>query len=97
MGVFITGTMQRLVVHDKKDCKGDCPIHNPSDHHMKDWVLHWRDDKYIFERICKHGVGHPDPDSLAFLIKQYKKQGMDCSYIDTHGCCGCCVEGKQHS
>jgi hypothetical protein len=34
------------------------------------------------ERICKHGVGHPDPDDLMILI------GHD---DGVHGCCGCCT------
>ena len=75
---WTSGTGQNLLVHTKDSCKGPhCPIHNPSDHHMKDWPLHWRDDRKIMERICIHGVGHPDPDDIS-----------DDSGI--HGCCGCC-------
>jgi hypothetical protein len=85
---FITGTKQKIRVHNKAQCKGRfCVIHNPSNHLMKDWPTHWRDDRFLMERICKHGVGHPDPDDLAF-----KKQ---MGYNDSegiHGCCGCCVE-----
>lgn len=76
---WTSGTGQNVLVHTKESCKGPhCPIHNPSDHHMKDWPLHWRDDRHIMERICKCGVGHPDPDDIS-----------DDSGI--HGCCGCCT------
>jgi hypothetical protein len=87
MEEFITGTGQHLKVHSKEDCKGHfCPIHNPSNHCMKDFPLHWRDDKRIFERICEHGVGHPDPDDLAFKTSL----GVDIEYFSMHGCDGCC-------
>jgi hypothetical protein len=83
---YTTGTGQTVYVHDKEKCKGNfCVIHNPSDHHMKDWKTHWRDDRRIMERICKHGIGHPDPDDLAFRLKN----GMSDSK-GIHGCDGCC-------
>ena len=79
---YTTGTGQVLRVHSKKDCVGPhCPIHNPSDHHMKDWPTHWRDDLGILERICEHGVGHPDPD--------------DVHADPVHGCDGCCCKKEQ--
>lgn len=87
---YITGTGQRIKVHNKKDCKDrNCCIHNPSDHHMKDWPTHWRDDRGLMERICKHGVGHPDPDDLAFkeLMGLPDSEGV-------HNCCGCCSKEK---
>lgn len=78
-------------VHLPDRCYGrPCVIHNPSDHHMRDWPLHWRDDRGICERICPcphgpgahddgshcgHGIGHPDPDQLGDGV---------------HGCDGCC-------
>lgn len=84
MGEFTTGTGQRLTnVHDKSECKGNCPIHNPSDHHMKEWPLHWRDDRGFFERICEHGVGHPDPDDVVYHLSRSND-------ISVHGCDGCC-------
>jgi hypothetical protein len=77
MEKWTSGTGQKLMVHSEGLCEGYCPIHNPSDHHMIDWPLHWRGDRGILERMCKCGVGHPDPDDLS---------------TDTvHGCCGCCA------
>ena len=66
MEEYITGTGQKILVHNKKDCSGYCAIHNPSKHHMRDWPTHWRDDRALMERICPCGVGHPDPDDLEY-------------------------------
>jgi hypothetical protein len=80
-----------LKIHSEKACEGQyCPFHNPSNHHMIDWKLHVRDDKYyLVERICpEHGVGHPDPDSLAYFVRIGK------DWMGVHGCCGCCFKGK---
>lgn len=72
-------------VHSRKSCGGDnCVFHNPSDHHMKDWPLHYRDDRGIFERICEHNVGHPDPDQFDY----WDRTGQD--WQGVHGCDGCC-------
>lgn len=72
-------------VHTADTCVGEhCLIHNPSEHHMRDWHLHWRGDRGIFERICSHGIGHPDPDQADFWQKTGQRwQGV-------HGCDGCC-------
>lgn len=78
-----------LRVHNRKLCEGrNCSVHNPSDHHMKDWPLNWRGDRRIMERICPHGVGHPDPDDAEF------RSSRDGEEADTgvHGCDGCCYE-----
>lgn len=87
--LYITGTGQKLYVHRKEGCKGYCTIHNPSNHHMKDWPTHWREDLGIFERICEHGVGHPDPDSLDY-IRNYNPMKADTLAI--HSCDGCCFK-----
>lgn len=87
MEKYKTGTGQIIHrVHDREQCAGDnCCIHRPSKHHMRDFPTHWRDDRMLMERICPHGVGHPDPDDLEFK----KKHGID---DGVHGCCGCCNE-----
>lgn len=81
--------------HPASACAGPCPLHNPSDHHMVDWPLNWRPDRYIFERICEHGIGHPDPDSLAWKnhVAGYVEQPHLLYQPDdgTHGCDGCCA------
>jgi hypothetical protein len=92
---YTTGTGQKILVHNKDDCFGDnCCIHNPSDHIMKDWPTHWRQDRMMMERICKCGVGHPDPDDLAFkkaMAEKFERKTYDSG---VHGCCGCCSKGK---
>lgn len=72
-------------VHDSDRCAGEvCVIHNQTDHHMRSWRLIWRDDRAIFERICPHGIGHPDPDQYPF----WKRTGQMVEAV--HGCDGCC-------
>lgn len=75
---FVDSYGQSIIyVHTRRECIGEhCVIHNPSRHHMRTWPLKWRWDKSMFERICPHGTGHPDPDD----------PGAD----SVHGCDGCC-------
>ena len=72
---------EQIHAHLKDDCRSaPCCIHSPTDHHMKEWPQHWRNDRGIMERICPHGIGHPDPDDLAI-----REDGEG-----RHGCDGCC-------
>lgn len=82
---YITGTGQHLNTHPRKVCRGRyCVIHHPSSHHMLEWPTHWREDASFMERICPHGIGHPDPDDLAYrLAHEANADGV-------HGCDGCC-------
>jgi hypothetical protein len=69
-------------VHQPSKCEGHaCVIHHPSDHSMRKFPLLWRIDKRVFERICPHGIGHPDPDDIEF---------QDQPWLTIHGCDGCC-------
>lgn len=77
-----------LSAHDPADCEAPCPIHAPSEHHMRDWPMHWRSDRYLMERICPHGIGHPDPDHLARVERLRGKEAADGQSV--HGCDGCC-------
>ena len=87
---YVTGVGQRLAnVHSPGACAGrNCVIHNPSDHHMRGWPTNWRHGGFgdimppHMERMCEHGVGHPDPDDLAF---------HGSAAIGVHGCDGCCA------
>lgn len=77
---------QKLTTHAKGKCVGQfCTIHNHSDHHMIAWPQNWRSDRGIMERMCPHGIGHPDPDDP-------KTQDR---YEAVHGCDGCCSPKKQ--
>lgn len=85
---FVTDYGQVLGrIHDESLCQGRaCVIHRPSDHHMRRWLLLWREDRRIFERVCPHGVGHPDPDDMDW----HGSQGR--LHEGIHGCDGCCRE-----
>jgi hypothetical protein len=72
-------------VHTLQACKGPCPLHHPSRHSMRKFSLLWREDAFIFERVCSHGIGHPDPDTLVHLDRLGVGEGYG-----VHGCDGCC-------
>lgn len=79
------GQQPLVNVHTPDKCEGrGCVLHHPSDHHMREWRTLWRGDRGFMERICPHGIGHPDPDDLAY----HKSIGQD---VGVHGCDGCCV------
>lgn len=72
----------KIRTHNLEDCKGEiCAIHNKTKHRMRKFPQHWRTDRGIMERICPHGIGHPDPDDLR--IRTQNDDGI-------HGCDGCC-------
>lgn len=88
----------RIRIHAKHLCEGHgCPFHHPSEHHMRTWYRVVRTDKYgaPVERTCTHGVGHPDPDSTAYL-KTLLPSDEDAWALSVHGCChmNCCAETK---
>jgi len=78
-------------VHGTSQCQGRaCPFHNPTDHRMNEWPKHVRWDRCaLVERICSHGIGHPDPDSLEW-VNEYRTQKRWDRDDGTHGCDGCC-------
>lgn len=78
-----------LMVHKRTEgCDESCVIHNPSDHPMKDFPTLWRADRQLMERVCPHGVGHPDPDHISFNGKIH---GVENAVVESvHGCDGCC-------
>lgn len=83
-GAQIGGTVLTNV-HPPERCAGEpCVIHNPSDHHMREWPTNWRGDTGVMERMCPHGIGHPDPDAMAFERTQRH------AWMGVHGCDGCC-------
>ena len=89
--------------HAAEVCEaGPCCIHRPSDHHMVGWPMAFRTDRamrcpthgdhalVLTERVCEHGCGHPDPDSLTWL---WLHDPEDCGAWGVHGCCRCCRGG----
>lgn len=86
-------TGRKFFVHKRNvDCDIDgCAIHNPSYHPLSDAKQYMRSDKsWLIERICDHGIGHPDPDSASFIAKQEGNKS-----IWVHGCDGCCRETEE--
>lgn len=70
-------------LHSPYACRGEwCVIHNPSNHHMREWPRILRENTLI-ERRCPHGIGHPDPDSAAY----FERIGRE---VGAHSCDGCC-------
>ena len=98
MSKLVTATLEHstltIMAHHPDDCVGDqCPLHKRSDHAMRDWKQHWRNDRGLMERLCPlHGVGHPDPDHMAAMRlldpERAKWEGV-------HGCCGCCHKAEE--
>ena len=77
-----------MQTHPRERCVGNfCSVHNPSAHPLRDAPRNWRSDKGMMERQCVHGVGHPDPDDLAFF-----RRTRDAERADGRGVHGCCIE-----
>ena len=73
----------RLFVHKEENCEGEvCTIHNRTNHRMRRFPQLWRGDRKIMERVCSHGIGHPDPDEYKII------EGID---DGAHVCDGCCI------
>jgi hypothetical protein len=63
-----------------------CVVHDPSYTIQNDegWPFNWREDRGFMERLCSHGVGHPDIDAANYLARR----GLE--FQNVHGCDGCC-------
>lgn len=86
--LYITGAGQRVFVHRRNaSCASGCVIHHPTDPHQE-WPTYWRADRQMMERLCTHGVGHPDRDHIAFIRFRYGDAAAATEAV--HGCCGCC-------
>ena len=86
---FTDATGTCITVHPRGDCAGEnCAIHDPSLHHMRHWPVLLRPDRgFMAERLCPHGIGHPDPDSGTWMAVHDPVQWAD----GVHGCDGCCM------
>lgn len=77
--------------HPEDKCEGEgCPIHHPSNHPMRE--LPWfAVNRPLITRLCAHGYQHPDPDSLAYVLRfvdpqnSYQWELHECC---PHACCG---------
>ena len=80
--VVLEHTNKTIRVHEAGVCAGEyCTIHNRSNHPMRSFPQEWRGDIALMERICPHGIGHPDPDDYLLTLRPY---------MSIHGCDGCC-------
>lgn len=74
----------RLSTHAEGTCMNEvCTIHKRTDHNMRNFPQFWRSDRKIMERICSHGIGHPDPDEYKII------NGED---DGAHDCDACCIQ-----
>lgn len=84
-----------LRTHEEDEsCEEGCVIHHPSDtvQNRENWPYNWRGDRGIMERICEHGIGHPDWDSA----RHFERIGQ--SWQNIHGCCGiCCTRVRENT
>ena len=84
---------QGIIHHVAADCDDrPCPFHRPSLHPMIEERMHLRESGLI-ERLCKHGVGHPDPDSASYMEEM---MGHEPGTWGVHGCDGCCRKLDEH-
>lgn len=89
--LFIDANNTQHRVHQESHCSGECPLHNPTEHHMVEWPLvlgQGEDSAALVHRRCKHGVLHPDPDERIRLrnivgANAHRQSGI-------HSCDGCC-------
>lgn len=80
-----------LGVHASAHCAPfPCPVHRPSDHHMRDWPKDYNRSWKIVTRVCPHGVQHPDPDDLEWLERNRRSTKV----VNSHHCDGCCRESS---
>ena len=72
-----------FMVHTRWKCVLDwCCLHRPSEHGTRALPMLFRGA--TVDRLCTHGVEHPDPDAHAYL------EFVGSEGYDTHGCDGCC-------
>jgi len=88
-----------LKTHGSDECSGSpCCIHSPSNHPLRNAPLGWRPERALIERLCEHGLWHPDPDDRAHWERKLATpNGLDPAsqeFLDVraeHNCDGCCT------
>lgn len=94
--LFSTPLQGLVQTHGPDRCVGvHCCVHNPSDHHMRDWPLVFRFERYgVGMRVCLHGYAHPDPDGVVYMLEAVKQIDVDpktiTPWLFTHECDMCC-------
>lgn len=78
-----------MQVHPPQACRGQtCCVHNPSEHPLRTAALTWNALTATMNRVCSHGLVHPDPDDIAF--KERTLGPSDVWGYGVHTCDGCC-------
>lgn len=83
-----------VTVHRPDVCEGMiCALHSPTRHAMRDWPIRWRGQPRSsrrLERVCPHGVGHPDPDD--YVYRALTRGLVEPAAFLAHPCCdeACC-------
>ncbi|KQO98893.1 hypothetical protein [Leifsonia sp. Leaf264] len=84
-----------LRTHARSQCSGTpCCLHAPSDHPLTGSPMSWLDDRMMMERICEHGIHHPDPDDLDYKRRVLNPALYLAGDYETHDCDGCCVPSR---
>lgn len=65
-----------------------CPIHNPSDRAVAIGTTHYNTERQRMDRVCEHGLAHPDPDSQDWRERHFGDRD------DEHDCDGCCAHPR---
>lgn len=77
-----------VYTHPAGQCANEiCAFHNRSNHSLRSFPQSWNNHLKIMERVCTHGVGHPDPDDTKFITSEI--EGI-------HKCDGCCLEYQEN-
>ena len=88
-------------IHPAEWCSGTCVVHRPSDHHMRKLELSFDIEKKAFQRTCKHGALHHDPDERIYwtnilIGSKDRSRSKELAYekLASWACplcpCGCC-------
>lgn len=86
-----------LGVHSADHCAPmPCPVHRPSNHHMREWPKDFKREWRIVTRVCPHGIQHPDPDDLDWLERMRRPTDLPRAH-ECDGCCGKAPAAKQAS
>lgn len=94
-----TNTTYNTHAADVCDQEFPCSIHRRSPHPMRAFPQTWCGQHHIMERLCPHGLAHPDPDDYLVRTKQVGTTPPDPDDYQaktpvsdaTHPCDGCCT------
>lgn len=89
---YTDSTGAEIRTHHEDKCSGQyCSIHNPSKHLLWEAPTVWDNENKMMNRVCTHGVSHPDYDDVTYNVGILGKD--EASHVE-HECDGCC--GNYH-